>query len=222
MLTYLAALAFPNIDAVAFEIGPFTVKWYGLAYMAGLLLGWWYVKYLIRDTRLWRDGKAALTSDQSDDLLLWVTLAVIIGGRLGQVLLYDPDYYFHNPAEIIKTWKGGMSFHGALIASGLALLVFARNMKVSALSVMDLCCASVPAGLFLGRVANFINSELKPNMIRSMCCRLQLDLRELLKRGNEMWTRMMGYHRPVSEFNPGKKSEHRERLHFVECQTLAK
>lgn len=159
MLTYLAALSFPNIDAVAFEIGPFTVKWYGLAYMSGLLLGWWYVRRLIGEARLWHGGQAAITSEQSDDLLLWITLAVIVGGRLGQVLLYDPDYYFHNPAEIIKTWKGGMSFHGALIASGLALLIFARNMKVSALSVMDLCCASVPFGLFLGRLANFINSE---------------------------------------------------------------
>lgn len=159
MLTYLAALAFPNIDAVAFEIGPFAVKWYGLAYMMGLLLGWWYVKRLIYDPRLWAGGKAAITSEQSDDLLLWVTLAVIVGGRLGQVLLYDPEYYFAHPLEIFKTWKGGMSFHGALIASGLVLIVFARRMQVSALSVMDLCCASVPFGLFLGRVANFINSE---------------------------------------------------------------
>ncbi len=159
MLTYAAALAFPNIDAVAFEIGPFTVKWYGLAYMAGLLIGWWYVKRLISDPRLWRGGKAPITNDQGDDLLLWVTLAVIVGGRLGQVLLYDPGYYSQHPIEIFKTWKGGMSFHGALIASGLVLLVFARHIKVSALSVMDVCCASVPAGLFLGRVANFINAE---------------------------------------------------------------
>ena len=103
MLTYLAALAFPNIDPVAFEFGPFVVKWYGLAYMTGLLAGWWYVKGLIANRNLWRDGHHAITNDQCDDLLLWVTLTVIIGGRLGQVLLYDPGYYFEHPAEIVKT-----------------------------------------------------------------------------------------------------------------------
>jgi phosphatidylglycerol---prolipoprotein diacylglyceryl transferase len=159
MLTYLAALAFPNINSVAFEIGPFAVKWYGLAYMMGLLLGWGYVKSLIANPKLWNGGRAAVSSEQSDDLLLWVTLAVIVGGRLGQVLLYDPGYYFEHPLEIFKTWKGGMSFHGALIASGLVLIVFARRLHVPALSVMDLCCAAVPFGLFLGRTANFINSE---------------------------------------------------------------
>ena len=159
MLTHLAILAFPAIDPVALEIGPISIKWYGIAYMAGLLVGWWYIRQLITTPRLWRDGRAPLTLEQSDDLLLWVTLSVIAGGRLGQVLLYDPSYYFANPAEIFKTWRGGMSFHGALIASGLAILIFARTRKVTALSIMDLCCAAVPFGLFFGRVANFINSE---------------------------------------------------------------
>lgn len=159
MLTHLAALIFPNIDPVAFEIGPVVVKWYGLAYMAGLLMGWWYVRRLLSDVTLWQGGKPPMTASQADDLLLWVTLAVIIGGRLGQVLLYDPGYYFAHPEEILKTWKGGMAFHGALIASGIVLLVFARRFKVPAFCVMDLCCASVPFGLFFGRLANFINSE---------------------------------------------------------------
>ena len=159
MLTYLAVLTYPAIDPVAIEFGPFSVKWYGISYLAGLLVGWWYVRRLISTTGLWRNNTAPLTLEQTDDLLLWVTLSVILGGRLGQVLLYDPGYYFANPAEILKTWRGGMSFHGALIASGLVLLWFARRNKLSALSVMDLCCASVPFGLLFGRVANFINSE---------------------------------------------------------------
>ena len=159
MLTYLAVLAYPNIDPVAIEIGPFSIKWYGIAYMSGLLVGWWYVRRLLSTPGLWRGGKAPLSIEQTDDLLLWVTLSVIVGGRLGQVLLYDPGYYFEHPAEILKTWRGGMSFHGALIASGIVLLVFARWHKLPALSVMDLCCAAVPFGLLFGRTANFINSE---------------------------------------------------------------
>ena len=158
-MTALAVLTFPNIDPVAIEFGPFAVKWYGLAYMSGLLLGWLYIRRLISTPKLWHDNTAPLTLERVDDLLLYITGAVIVGGRLGQVLLYDPSFYFANPAEIIKVWKGGMSFHGALIASGILILLFAKQYKVSARSVMDLCCAAVPIGIFFGRIANFINSE---------------------------------------------------------------
>ncbi|WP_045836912.1 prolipoprotein diacylglyceryl transferase [Hyphomicrobium sp. 99] len=158
-MTPLALLTYPNIDPIAIEFGPISVKWYGLAYMSGLLLGWLYVRRLISTPKLWRGDKAPMTLERVDDLLLFMTAAVIIGGRLGQVLLYDPDFYFANPGEILKVWKGGMSFHGALIASALLILLFARVYKVNARSVMDLCCAAVPIGIFFGRVANFINSE---------------------------------------------------------------
>jgi phosphatidylglycerol---prolipoprotein diacylglyceryl transferase len=158
-MTPLALLTYPNIDPVAIEIGPISVKWYGLAYMAGLLLGWLYIRRLVTTPKLWQGNNPPLTLERVDDLLLYMTGAVIIGGRLGQVLLYDPEFYFANPAEIFKVWKGGMSFHGALIASGLLILLFARVYKVSARSVMDLCCAAVPLGIFFGRIANFINSE---------------------------------------------------------------
>lgn len=158
-MTPLALLTYPNIDPIAIEYGPISIKWYGLAYLTGLVLGWLYIRRLISTPRLWLGDKAPLTLERVDDLLLYMTFAVIIGGRLGQVLLYDPDFYFAHPAEILKVWKGGMSFHGALIASGLAILVFARQFKVSARSVMDLCCAAVPFGIFFGRIANFINSE---------------------------------------------------------------
>lgn len=154
-----AALTYPNIDPTAIAIGPIEIKWYGLAYMAGLLLGWLYVRRLIATERLWKNDRAPMGVDRADDLLLFVTLAVIVGGRLGQVLLYEPTYYFSNPSEILKTWHGGMSFHGALIGSALAILYFARRFKVSARTVMDLCCAAVPFGIFFGRIANFINSE---------------------------------------------------------------
>ncbi|MGQ0456884.1 MAG: prolipoprotein diacylglyceryl transferase [Hyphomicrobium sp.] len=154
-----AALTFPAIDPVALEIGPFAIKWYGLAYMAGLLLGWAYVRHLVSTPSLWARGAAPFGVDRVDDLLLFITLAVIAGGRLGQVLLYDPSYYLANPLDIPAVWKGGMSFHGALVGSGLAILYFARRYGVSARSTMDVCCAAVPFGLFFGRIANFINSE---------------------------------------------------------------
>ncbi|MEQ1715707.1 MAG: prolipoprotein diacylglyceryl transferase [Hyphomicrobium sp.] len=159
MISIAAALAYPDISPIAFEIGPISIKWYGLAYMAGLLIGWQYLKRLVATARLWRDGITPLTAAQADDLLLWITIAVIAGGRLGQVLLYEPGHYLSHPADILKTWKGGMSFHGALMASGIAIVIFAKQTGVSWRSVMDLCCASVPFGLFFGRVANFINSE---------------------------------------------------------------
>jgi len=159
MIEALAALTYPAIDPVAFSIGPVSVKWYGLAYMFGLILAWQYVKRLLAQAQLWRDGTAPFASAVADDLLLWLTLAIVIGGRLGQVLLYDPRYYLANPAEIFKVWKGGMSFHGALIGSALTLLAFAQRFRVSARSAMDLAAAGAPFGMFLGRIANFINSE---------------------------------------------------------------
>lgn len=153
------AITYPNIDPVAFELGPFSVKWYGLAYMTGLLFGWWYIKRLVSEQRLWRRDTPPFGPLAVDDLLLAITLAVIIGGRLGQVLLYDPGHYLSHPLEILQVWRGGMAFHGALIASALAIWLFARWHKVDWRSVADLCCAAVPFGILLGRLANFINSE---------------------------------------------------------------
>ena len=158
-MIYLAALTYPNIDPVAISIGPLSIKWYGLAYMAGLLLGYAYVRHLLRTPRLWSRDTPPMGLERVDDLLLYVTFAVIVGGRLGQVLLYEPSYYIAHPVEIFQVWKGGMSFHGALIGSAVALILFARRYGVSARTVMDLCCAAVPFGLFFGRLANFVNSE---------------------------------------------------------------
>ncbi len=156
----LAALTFPAIDPIAIQIGPFAIKWYGLAYMAGLLLGWFYVRRLLLTPFLWSDGKAPFGPARVDDLLLYMTVGVIFGGRLGFVLFYEPSYYFANPADIWAVWKGGMSFHGALLGSALAIVLFARRNGFNALSTMDLCAAANPIGLFFGRLANFINGEL--------------------------------------------------------------
>jgi phosphatidylglycerol:prolipoprotein diacylglycerol transferase len=156
----LLAIPFPDIDPVALRLGPIAVKWYGLAYMAGLLLGWLYVKHLLRQSRLWPNDRAPFTPDRADDLLLFMTVGVLVGGRLGNVLFYEPAYYFDNPLEIPAVWKGGMAFHGGLIGSIVAIVLFARRVGADTWSVLDVCAAATPIGLFFGRLANFINGEL--------------------------------------------------------------
>jgi phosphatidylglycerol:prolipoprotein diacylglycerol transferase len=154
------AIPFPAIDPVALRIGPLMVKWYGLAYMAGLLLGWLYVKQLLRSDRLWPGEKAPFSPERADDLLLFMTLGVLLGGRLGYVLFYEPRFFLSHPLEVPAVWNGGMSFHGALLGSVIAILLFARRIGANAWSVMDLTAAATPMGLFFGRLANFINGEL--------------------------------------------------------------
>jgi phosphatidylglycerol:prolipoprotein diacylglycerol transferase len=153
-------IPYPNIDPVAVHLGPLSVKWYGLAYVAGLLLGWLYLRHLLSNNRLWRDGKAPLAPTYADDIFIWVTLGVVAGGRLGHVLLYEPAHYLSNPLSILAIWQGGMAFHGGLLGVIVALILFGRWHKVSALTLLDLAAAAVPIGLFFGRTANFINSEV--------------------------------------------------------------
>ena len=159
-MQFVMAMTFPAINPVAIEIGPVVVKWYGLAYMAGLLLGWLYIRRLIETPKLWPGDVPPFTVMRADDLLLFMTAGVIIGGRLGSVFFYEPGYYLKNPIEVFQVWKGGMAFHGALVGTGIAIWLFARLHKVSPLSTMDACAAAVPLGLFFGRLANFINGEL--------------------------------------------------------------
>lgn len=156
----MLAIPFPDFNPVALEIGPFSVKWYGLAYMAGLLLGWLYIRRLIADSRLWPGAQPPFDLARTDDLLLYMTIGVVLGGRLGFILLYEPGHYLANPAEIFMVWKGGMAFHGALLGCGLAIWLFSHVYGVSTFSTMDLCAAVTPLGLFFGRLANFINGEL--------------------------------------------------------------
>jgi phosphatidylglycerol:prolipoprotein diacylglycerol transferase len=153
------AIPFPMIDPVAVQIGPLAIKWYGLAYVAGLLGGWWYARRLVASDGLW-GGRARPQPVELDDMLLFVAFGVVLGGRIGFVLFYDLPRYLERPQDIFAIWQGGMSFHGGLIGATLGLWLFARRRGYPALSVFDLAAAVVPIGLFLGRIANFINSEL--------------------------------------------------------------
>jgi phosphatidylglycerol:prolipoprotein diacylglycerol transferase len=154
------AIPYPAIDPVALRIGPLAVKWYGLAYVVGLLLGRYYVKALLQQGRLWASEKRPFTPEKVDDLLLFMTVGVLLGGRLGYVLFYQPQFFLTHPLEIVAVWNGGMSFHGALLASIVAVVLFARRVGADPWSVMDLAAAAAPMGLFFGRLANFINAEL--------------------------------------------------------------
>jgi phosphatidylglycerol---prolipoprotein diacylglyceryl transferase len=154
------ALHYPAIDPVALRLGPLSVKWYGLAYVAGLLLGRFYVKALLERGRLWPNEKGPFAPEKVDDLLLYMTVGVLLGGRLGYVLFYQPRFFVTNPLEIVAVWNGGMSFHGALLGSIVAIFMFARRIGAELWSVMDLAAAATPMGLFFGRLANFINAEL--------------------------------------------------------------
>ena len=150
----LFAIPFPNIDPVIVQFGPLAIRWYALAYIAGLLLGWQLARRIVR-----RDGWLP-DEEQVDDLLFYATLGVIIGGRMGFVLFYHPLYFLQNPLQILAVWQGGMSFHGGLIGVIVAILVFARKTRLPALELLDLAAIVTPIGLFFGRLANFINGEL--------------------------------------------------------------
>lgn len=145
---------FPNLDPVALQIGPFVVRWYALAFIAGLLAGWGYILYLLR-----REPKV-MTPDDVSDFFTWAILGVVIGGRLGYVSFYMPGFYLSNPLHIVRLWDGGMSFHGGLIGVAAAIAAFAHRRQIPILAVADLVACAAPIGLFLGRVANFVNAEL--------------------------------------------------------------
>jgi phosphatidylglycerol:prolipoprotein diacylglycerol transferase len=153
------AIPFPVIDPVALSIGPLTVKWYGLAYVAGLLGGWWYSRRLVSADPLWA-GRSRPKAEELDDMILFVALGVVLGGRIGFVLFYDLQRYLARPQDIIAIWQGGMSFHGGLLGAATGLWLFAKRRGYPVLAMFDLASAVVPIGLFLGRIANFINAEL--------------------------------------------------------------
>lgn len=156
----IAAVAFPNIDPVAFAIGPLEFRWYALSYVAALLFAAWYIKRLVSLPRLWGANAPTLTVRQVDDFFIWFLLGVIVGGRLGYVLFYRPLYYLQNPLEIFATWDGGMSFHGGFLGVVVVCLIYGRKHGQGLDRMLDLGAASVPPGLGLGRIANFINAEL--------------------------------------------------------------
>ena len=152
-------IAFPDFDPVLVQIGPFAIRWYALAYIFGILFGWLYARSLLNRETLW-GGPAPMTTLDFDDFVLWVTVGIILGGRIGYVLFYNLPHFAAHPAEIVALWKGGMSFHGGFTGCVLAVILFARRRGIPMLSLGDVTCAVGPIGLFLGRIANFINSEL--------------------------------------------------------------
>jgi phosphatidylglycerol---prolipoprotein diacylglyceryl transferase len=155
----VSVLPFPTFDPVLVTIGPFAIRWYALAYICGILLGWLYARALIRNEKLW-GGPAPMTLVDYDDFILWVTLGIILGGRTGYVLFYNFSHFIANPIEIVQVWKGGMSFHGGFLGCVLAVVLFARHRGIPMLSLGDITCTVGPIGLFLGRLANFVNGEL--------------------------------------------------------------
>lgn len=154
------AIPYPVIDPVALQLGPLAVKWYGLAYIAGLVLGWLYIRRLLGTTHLWGQIGPPIEPQKVDDLLIYMTIGVLVGGRLGYVLFYEPRHFLSNPLDIPAVWRGGMSFHGGLIGSIIAVVTFARRFNANTWSMLDVCAAATPVGLFFGRLANFANAEL--------------------------------------------------------------
>ena len=155
----LFALPFPAIDPVAVSVGPFAVRWYALAYIAGILGGWYYARRLAARPDFW-GGLKRPSAAEIDDLIVWVALGIVLGGRVGYVLFYNSAEYLTNPWEALAIWRGGMSFHGGFLGAILALVLFARARGLNPLSMLDLAAVVTPIGLFCGRVANFINGEL--------------------------------------------------------------
>jgi phosphatidylglycerol:prolipoprotein diacylglycerol transferase len=159
---------FPEFDPVLIHLGPLPIRWYALAYVAGIVLGWWYASRLAKTERLWGGGKPPVTGPQLDDLVLWITLGVILGGRFGYALFYKPVMFaqlftgdsWGERLELLQLWTGGMSFHGGFLGVVIALLLYANRQKVNPLSLGDLIAPVAPLGLFFGRIANFINGEL--------------------------------------------------------------
>jgi len=153
------ALHYPALNPVALKLGPLAIRWYGLAYITGLLLGWRYTVWLARQPRFNPPGSRPNAVDL-DDFLFWAMAGVLLGGRLGIVLFYRPSDYFADPLSILRIWEGGMSFHGGMLGVTAALILFSRRRGIKLFRLSDLVAAAAPIGLFFGRIANFVNGEL--------------------------------------------------------------
>ncbi|HUD87413.1 MAG TPA: prolipoprotein diacylglyceryl transferase [Xanthobacteraceae bacterium] len=159
VLATLLILPFPAINPVLIHIGPLAVRWYALAYIVGIIAGWFYARVIIASERLW-GGPAPFTLIDFDDFVVWITLGIILGGRTGYVLFYNLPHFAAHPLQIFELWNGGMSFHGGVLGCIVAVVAFARRRGIPILSLGDVTTAVAPIGLFLGRLANFINGEL--------------------------------------------------------------
>src|SRR6202167_3032203 len=155
----LPVIPYPAINPILISIGPFAVRWYALAYIVGIIVGWFYARAIIVSQRLW-GGPAPFTVLDFDDFVVWITLGIILGGRTGYVLFYNFPFFASNPLRIFELWNGGMSFHGGFLGCIVAIVAFALRRGIPVLSLGDVTTAVTPIGLFLGRLANFINGEL--------------------------------------------------------------
>ncbi len=155
----LPVIPYPSIDPILISLGPLAVRWYALAYIVGIIAGWFYARAIVASERLW-GGPAPFTVLDFDDFVVWITLGIILGGRTGYVLFYNLPHFAANPIEILQLWNGGMSFHGGLTGCIVAIVWFAWHRGIPVLSLADVTSAVAPIGLFLGRIANFINGEL--------------------------------------------------------------
>ena len=157
-------IPFPDIDPALFTLAvggyEFALRWYALAYIAGLVLGWWLMVRLMRRPALWPDDKAPMTPAQPEELLTWMILGVVLGGRLGYVIFYNPGHFLANPVEIVQIWQGGMSFHGGFVGVIVSLFLFTRARAIPLLQAGDAVALAAMVGLLFGRLANFINGEL--------------------------------------------------------------
>ncbi len=147
-----------NLDPVLIDFGFIFIRWYSLAYILGILIGWWFGKKIIN--HLLKNNNIKFKIGDFDDLISYLVISIIIGGRLGYVIFYNIEYYISSPLDIIKVWEGGMSFHGALIGIIISTFLFAKKKNVSTFFILDIIACVAPIGIFLGRVANFINGEL--------------------------------------------------------------
>jgi len=147
-------LTFPNINPIIISFGPLAVSWYSLSYVVGIILGWFYILKLIEK------NYTSLKKQHIDDFITWIIIGIIIGGRLGYVLFYDPVKYLSKPIEILKTYEGGLSFHGGILGFVIAAIIFTRKNNIKYFTLVDATAAATPIALFLGRIANFINGEL--------------------------------------------------------------
>ncbi|MBU2959842.1 prolipoprotein diacylglyceryl transferase [Citreicella sp. C3M06] len=160
----IAAIPFPPLSPELFSISigsfEFALRWYALAYIAGILLGWRLASAAVKRAALWRNDAPPMSAEEVEQFVTWVILGIILGGRLGFVLFYQPAYYLTHPVEILMVWQGGMSFHGGLLGVILAVLLFCRSIGAPLVPVADMMALAVPPGLLLGRLANFVNAEL--------------------------------------------------------------
>lgn len=159
-----AVIQFPNLSPELFSVTvfgmEFALRWYALAYIFGLIIAWRLAIMALRAPQLWSAGAPPMKPEQVDDLLTWIIIGVILGGRLGSVLFYNPQYYLQNPGDILKIWEGGMAFHGGLLGVVIASWIYAHRHNIPKLPLADLVSYTVPPGVLLGRLANFVNAEL--------------------------------------------------------------